>query len=64
MGTERTWNNWRKLFQDLDQAKAYAEKDYQKKGPREPFPWKPVKDGLCSGDLGFVMYYVKIKEVE
>ncbi len=31
MGTERTFDNWRKFFNTIDEAKTYAEKDFGRK---------------------------------
>lgn len=68
MGTERTWTNWRKFFNTIEDAKAYAEKDYNKeiqwdksKGPTRDFV--PL-DLTCSGDLGYVMYHIRDVKVE
>lgn len=53
MGTEYTYNNWRKHFSDVDKAKEFAEKDYGKK-----IKWNKTENGFRSDDLLYVMYYV------
>jgi hypothetical protein len=58
MGTERTFENWSKLFTDIDVAKAYAVTDY-KKG----INWITDKNRIHSGDLGYVMYIITEEEV-
>lgn len=54
MGTERTWNNWEKYYDDLTAAKRAAQRDY---GP-EPLRWKSEHGGWSTDDLGHVMYHV------
>lgn len=58
MGTERTWDNWRKFFDDIDLAKKFSEKDYKNK-----IKWKKYRGGLASEDLGHVMYYIQPIEI-
>jgi len=53
MGTEYTYDNWRKHFSDVDKAKEFAEKDYGKK-----IKWNKTEKGFRSDDLLYVMYYV------
>jgi hypothetical protein len=48
-----------KLFANLENAQAYAEKDYGK-----PITWEHyTKRGWTSGDLMYVMYYIRIRTV-
>jgi hypothetical protein len=59
MGTERTSTNFRRYFYNVDNAKRYAEDDYEQKRPGEKFAWKQEENGrIRSPDLGFVMYHV------
>ena len=59
MGTERTWENWRKNFIDPDVAKMVAQKDYESQSKSAPIKWKKTKKGWTSGDLSFVMYSIE-----
>ena len=54
MGTESTYDNWRKPFTNVKDAKKYAEKDYGKK-----INWRKSGTDFCSGDLSYVMYHIK-----
>lgn len=54
MGTERTYDNWRKLFYDVEVAKAHAVIDYGK-----AIKWQTETNRIHSGDLGYVMYTIK-----
>lgn len=58
MGTERTWENWSKLFHDIEVAKAHAVIDYGK-----AINWQTEKNRTHSGDLGYVMYTITEVEV-
>lgn len=65
MGSEHTWDSWRKLFSTLKAAKAHAKRDYLKEA-QEPlvFEWhKTSKNEWCTGDLRFVMYTIRRKAV-
>lgn len=64
MGTECTWENFSKPFSTMDKAKAYAQKDYNKSCPKEVLEWHKETYGERTGDLGFVMYYIKKIKVE
>lgn len=60
MGTERTWNNWHKLFRRVSAAKAFAETDYRRQTrQREKVEWQ--REGLSwrTQDLAFVMYHIR-----
>ena len=56
MGSEYTFDNYRKSFLKLETAINFAEKEYGKE-----IIWKKDdKTGeLCSGDLSYVMYTIK-----
>ena len=65
MGSEYTTTNWVKPFASLDEAKAYAEKDYtrqtgKKNAAERPIVW--VRENsryVRSEDMGFVMYHIR-----
>jgi len=60
MGTEYTFDNWSKLFNNIADAKKHAEKDYGK-----PIEWKENSNGnVSSGDLSYVMYIIEPTKVE
>lgn len=59
MGTERTWTNWTKYFNKVDNAKNTAEADFGKK-----IKWKKEKCGWHSPDLRHVMYYIEVIKTE
>ena len=61
MGTERTFNNYEKYFNDLCNAMAYAEKEY---GKRLEWIQEKEKHLLRTKDLGYVMYYVHEMKTE
>ena len=56
MGSEYTYDNWRKHFNTIEKAKAYAEKDYGK-----TLKWiEENGDNICrTEDLNYVMYHIK-----
>ena len=59
MGSSSTVRE-RKMFLDPNDAREYAEKDYE-----ASIKWTPVKKGTwCSGDLMWVMYYIRSIIVE
>ena len=64
MGTEHTWENWRKHFDDLDKAKDYAQRDYNKNRPNEKIKWMKTDIGFRSPDLSFVMYHINEIKIE
>ncbi len=54
MGTERTFDNWRKFFETLDEAKNFAEKDFGSK-----LTWlERAKSIYSTEDLNYVMYHI------
>ena len=55
MGSEYTTTNWRKYFETLEEAKEYAEKDYNGK---EKIKWSG-SNKIHSQDLLFVMYQIE-----
>jgi hypothetical protein len=60
MGTEETWDNWRKFYDTIDAAKIAAEKDY--KGGKKPLKWIKEGSDFRTEDLSYVMYHIhKIK---
>jgi hypothetical protein len=67
MGTERTWNNWEKYFNDIVIAKDFALRDYRKetKDSEATIDWRDTTLGrttdvrITSGDLRFVMYTIE-----
>ena len=66
MGSEYTYDNWRKFFTTIELAKKYAQKDYNKDGPAPEFiKWKKEnKDCITSQDLGYVQYYIRTVKCE
>ncbi len=67
MGSESSYMNWIKFFYSIDSAKQYAEADC---GVSIQWGSKnmPTRNGvpqylLCSGDLGYVMYRIRLIEV-
>ena len=66
MGTEYTYDNWRKHFDNLKKAKDYAQKDYDKNRPDEnkKLEWQKTKTGIRTDDLYFVMYHIDRVKVE
>lgn len=58
MGTEYTYDNFTRLFETIDAAKKYAEKDYG-----GPIKWSRGKNKSNSGDLGYVMYTIEKTKV-
>jgi hypothetical protein len=67
MGSESSRINWYSFFYSIDAAKQHAEADYGR-----PIQWgsrnMPTCNGvpnflLCSGDLGYVMYRIRLIEV-
>jgi len=56
-----TYIEWEKFFTSVNKAKKYGKKAY--KGAND---WEWVKDGtgFSSGDLGFVMYDIKLLKLE
>ncbi len=59
MGSEYTYDNWRKHFTKIEFAKEYAEKDYLKKNNNpEKIKWVKEYNHIRTQDLGFVMYYI------
>ena len=58
MGRNNTWDNWRKHFDDLEKAKNYAQRDYNKYRPNEKIVWERTDIGFRSPDLSFVMYHI------
>jgi hypothetical protein len=70
MGTESVSDNWRKLFDSVEKAKEYCEKDYAKitKGAHptrvSKIKWSKRKEGFQTQDLLFVMYYITKKKVD
>lgn len=59
MGSERTWQNFRKIFSSLEEAKKHAEKDYE-----NSLDWIKTKEGYRTQDLGHVMYEINILKAE
>ena len=62
MGSDHTWDNWRRYYNKLEHAKAAALKDYRKgkRDPKASIEWDVDSNGhLTSGDLLFVMYHVE-----
>jgi hypothetical protein len=62
MGTEHTWDNWRRYFRKLEKAQATAEKDYG-----NSIPWQrhtSRTQTFSSVDLGHVMYHVTPVRIE
>jgi len=66
MGTERTSTNWRKFFNSIDNAKKFAQKDYNKNSKREDtkLKWTEEEDHIRTDDMGFVMYYIRVVKTE
>ena len=58
-GSEYTTDNYRKFFKTVAAAKAFAEKEYKK-----PIKWTNRDGEYCSGDLNYVMYTIRLVEVE
>ncbi len=59
MGSSSTVRE-RKMFLDPNDAREYAEKDYEAK-----IKWTPVSKGTwTSGDLMWVIYYIRVRVVE
>lgn len=59
MGSSSTVRE-RKMFLDPNDARKYAEKDYE-----QPIKWTAVRKGTwSSGDLMWVMYYIRRTKVE
>ena len=55
MGSEYTYDNYRKSFLKLSNAKKYAEKEYGSE-----IEWIEKKNGgLRSPDLSYVMYHIE-----
>jgi hypothetical protein len=59
MGTEYTTESSLGLFNNIDDAKLEAEKQYGKK-----LKWFKSGKHLCTNDLGYVMYHIKIRGVK
>lgn len=65
MGSEYTTTNYRKFFNKLSIAKAFAEIEYQKVSKkRKRIKWSKTHGEWCSGDLLHVMYTIKKIKVE
>jgi len=64
MGTERTWTNWEKFFNNMDAAKEFAQKDYARHGRPKKIQWTRGKKSCNSGDLLFVKYHINEVEIE
>jgi hypothetical protein len=67
MGSDYTYDNWRKFFTTIELAKKYAEKDYKKNKGIEVIEWidnENEKDCIQTQDLGFVMYYIRTVKCE
>ncbi len=62
MGTEHTWDNWTKLFINLDLAKEYAEHDYHRNegGKKtDKLKWHRDNGRLSTDDLRTVLYLIR-----
>ena len=55
MGTERTWENWRRYFYNKEEAIRFCKDDYAKARKRIG----PLERFALNKDLRFVMYHVK-----
>jgi hypothetical protein len=73
MGTERTYENWRRHFKQLDSAKTAAQKDWDKQatgkvlaehGLSKELDWIKEGSGCRTADLHWVMYHIKKLRVE
>lgn len=58
MGKNDSFENWSKLFYDIDVAKSFAVIDYKK-----VITWRHDGRRIHSGDLGYVMYTITEVEV-
>jgi len=58
MGRNDSFENWSKLFYDIDIAKAHAVIDYGK-----AINWHSDRNCIHSGDLKYVMYTISEVEV-
>jgi len=59
MGTEYTTTNWNKFFRSIENAKKFAEHDFNMdRGTHKlkKITWEQIDDYLTSGDLAFVSY--------
>ena len=61
MGSDKTWDNWRKYFYHLSNAMAFAERDYV--GVSD-ITWVQTQTGYRSQDLGHVIYRLERIHVE
>lgn len=61
MGTEYTFANWTKYFNNLSAAKKHCLKDYESHRGESLYPFKWIRENneIRSPDLGFVMYRIK-----
>ena len=66
MGTEYTYDNYRKYFTSIKAAKSYANKEFEKKASDYTrFRWKKLSNGIItSGDRGYVMYNIREVKIE
>ena len=73
MGTEETWENWRRHFKRPESAKEAAQKDWEKQTsgkvlaehhlPKE-LVWIKEGSGFRTEDLHWVMYHIRKIRVE
>jgi hypothetical protein len=72
MGTEETWENWRRHFKRIESAKAAAQKDWEKSSAKaqgdpgipKTLTWIKDGSGLRTEDLHWVMYHIRKIRVE
>ncbi len=55
--------NYTNYFMSVDAAKTFAEADYFLSG-RRPIEWTEANGKWCSGDLRFVMFWIKQIKIE